>query len=538
MEYKELEMNKKKKRYIYISLILIMMVQMGIMVYYGGQKTDLHEDEYYTFGLANDQGTGFLQIPDRTWQGSSLFADYLTADTNHRFDYPNVWKNQGNDVHPPIYYVFIHTLCSLVPGVMSKWIGISFNLVIFVLCMGVLFMVAKKLSQNNMIPWITCVMFGFSVGAVSAVIFIRMYMLFMLWVLCTIYLLLWQLERTRCDRKFYLLLYGITVLGVLTQYYFIIFMFFLSAVFCIFLMIKKRWSELIGYIIAMGVAGISCIIIFPSILNHIFFGYRGTEAVTNARNVSGLFAELMQMIATVNNGLFGGLLLELLVTCIIWIIIAAVKAKRNQRLDIEGNYNRKSVLVSIFFQSWWFILLPCLGYFLVVTKVAPFKTDRYIFPIYPLIILLFVIICYRVLRLVIENNRNLFVMLGVVVILVTVSGLKTQTVNYTFEDRQIRHDITEKYKDLDTVYITDGQGWRVIGSCTELLNTNRVYYVDGTDTNPVDDLELNQAGELLIYVDSGFQAEDIVRELFKENKSLDKLELLYEGFYSNVYHVY
>lgn len=517
--------SRRVKSVVYISLIFIMMIQMGIMVYFGNQKTDFHEDEYYTFGLANDQGTGFLQIPDRTWQGPELFANYLTANAEHRFDYPNVWKNQANDVHPPLYYVFIHTICSLTPGVMSKWIGISFNLLMFILCMGALFMVAKKLSKNDIVPWITCVMFGFSIGAVSAVIFIRMYMLFMFWVLCAMYLILWQLERQRCDLRFYLQLFAITVLGVMTQYYFLIFMFFLSAVFCIQLIRKKRWKEFIGYGISMAGAGVGCLVIFPSMLNHIFFGYRGTEAVTNATNTSGLLTEFVQMIQTINNELFAGLLIELMAIGIIIIVIAVVKRKRR-------------LLPLRFSESWWFILFSCLGYFLIITKVAPFKTDRYIFPIFPLVVLLFITMCYEVLQLMIDNKKILTILIGSLVAIITVFGYATQKVNYVYEERQERHDVTRANKELETVYITDGEGWKVIGSCTELLNTNKVYYVDGTDKTPVDDKELNQAKELLIYVDASYQAEEIVAVLFQNNKNLDEFELLYEGFYSSVYRVH
>ncbi|RDU24436.1 glycosyltransferase family 39 protein [Anaerosacchariphilus polymeriproducens] len=519
-------MTIRKKSLLYISLIMIIFVQMGMMVYFGTKKTDFHEDEYYTYGLSNDQGTGFLQIPDRTWQGPALFADYLTVNENHRFDYPNVWKNQGNDVHPPLYYVFIHTLCSFTPNVMSKWIGISFNLLMFVLCMGVLFGTAKKLTKSDLAAWLSCVMFGFSIGAVSAVIFIRMYMLFTLWVLCAMYLIIWQLERRRCDRRFYLLLYGITVLGVMTQYYFLIFMFFLSAAFCILLMYQKRWKEFAGYVLSMAAAGVSCIVIFPSMLNHIFFGYRGTEAITNVKNTSGILNELVQMIATVNNELFGGYLLGLLVILLICLGILFVLKSKNYKFSM------------ILTKAWLFTFLPCFGYFLVVTKVAPFKTDRYIFPIFPLIVLLFITISCTVVNLLVENKKIAAGILGTLVFILTVVGFTTQKVNYIYEDRQIRHDVTKANKGLNTVYITDGEGWKVIGSCTELMNTDKVYYVDGTNKEPVTDEELNRAEELLIYVDSGFQAEEIIKKLFQNNKYLKNYELLYEGFYSKVYRVY
>ena len=48
----------------------------------------------------------------------------------HRFDYASVYYNQTQDVHPPLFYFLLHTVCSLFPGSFTKWTGLGMNFVL------------------------------------------------------------------------------------------------------------------------------------------------------------------------------------------------------------------------------------------------------------------------------------------------------------------------------------------------------------------------------------------------------------------------
>ena len=61
------------------------------------------------------------------------FMDYFTVQRGHEFDYATVWKNQSEDVHPPLYYVFVHTISSFFPGSFSKWFGLAVNILFYIL---------------------------------------------------------------------------------------------------------------------------------------------------------------------------------------------------------------------------------------------------------------------------------------------------------------------------------------------------------------------------------------------------------------------
>ncbi len=57
-----------------------------------------------------------------------FYNNYFAVKKNERFDYRKVWKNQKNDVHPPIYYILLHTICSFFPGKFSWWYAGSINI--------------------------------------------------------------------------------------------------------------------------------------------------------------------------------------------------------------------------------------------------------------------------------------------------------------------------------------------------------------------------------------------------------------------------
>ena len=67
-------------------------------------KQNLHEDEALTYGLANNgKGTGAVVKEGTTAEPSSVdFIKYLTVSPDNRFDYKDVWREQKNDVHPPV----------------------------------------------------------------------------------------------------------------------------------------------------------------------------------------------------------------------------------------------------------------------------------------------------------------------------------------------------------------------------------------------------------------------------------------------------
>ncbi|MDE6973708.1 MAG: hypothetical protein K2P38_11500 [Lachnospiraceae bacterium] len=108
---------------------VLLILELAVLFYYGNQKAGFHEDELYTYYSSNK--TAGLFVNDRQWMERDELRNDFVVLPGEGFRYDVVWQMQSWDVHPPLYYFLFHTVCSLFPGVFSKWLGIGLNLLFF-----------------------------------------------------------------------------------------------------------------------------------------------------------------------------------------------------------------------------------------------------------------------------------------------------------------------------------------------------------------------------------------------------------------------
>ena len=92
-----------------------------------------------------------------------------------------------------------------------------------------------------------------------------------------------EIDKSKKKFNFYLRLYFISVFGALIHYYCIIYLIFLSFIFFILLLIERKWKSIILLIIIGILIGITVILIFPPMIKHIFYGYRGKQTFINLK---------------------------------------------------------------------------------------------------------------------------------------------------------------------------------------------------------------------------------------------------------------
>ena len=217
-----MKIDNKKARII---LAVIIAVSLVISTVYMFSKQGFHEDELLTYNLANSSKQ--LNV-DGGWNSPEDFNEYLAVSPDDRFDYAQVYENQIIDAsHPPLYYALVHTVCSFFPGVFSKWLAYSINVLAMA---GILIMLYKKDGKN--------------VGIKDCI------------------------------------LLAVTVLcGVLTQYYFILFAGLTGLVFLVFKIKEKCGKDLIKYIIAAVVGAGLALCIYPYIISNVLGGNRGLSSL-------------------------------------------------------------------------------------------------------------------------------------------------------------------------------------------------------------------------------------------------------------------
>ena len=126
-------MKNKRIEIIVISAVLIL--QTVLYIVFGTQKAYIHMDEAYSFGLASYDKTEIQDNADfyNNWHDSDYFADYLRVDEDEIYDFSPVYKNQINDVHPPLYYLLLRLFMGASVGTVTFWTGLVLNIIISLL---------------------------------------------------------------------------------------------------------------------------------------------------------------------------------------------------------------------------------------------------------------------------------------------------------------------------------------------------------------------------------------------------------------------
>lgn len=301
-----------------VGFAVMLAALLALMVSIGAGKDGFDIDEFFTYGLANSYHQPFLSTQTGSWISGKAFSDYLTAK-GHAHEYLNVYENQIADVHPPLYYLFMHAVCSAFQNPpFTKWTGIGLNLFFFSLTQfGLLLLSARLLSDGEKLELtppalLPGLLYGLSAGAASGVVFIRMYAMMTMW---AVWLALALVELFIHGQTVWRMraLAAVLIAGFLTQYYFVILACMLCGVY-FFARLARREFETAGrfalwcfFALALAVG------LFPWCLNHIFGGYRGRGAIESAAGVrlNDMIRWFKILWQTLDAQQFGGFLLAL-----------------------------------------------------------------------------------------------------------------------------------------------------------------------------------------------------------------------------------
>ena len=534
----------KKKKLLFIAVMaVILLMQLALFCYYGSRKTGFHEDELYTYYSTNK--TAGLFVNDRQWMMRDQLRNDFVVLPGEGFRYNVVKQMQSWDVHPPLYYYLIHTVCSLTPGIFSKWQGIGLNLFGYVLSYLLLAYVTytaasgKKYStRGRLLALLVCAGWGFSGAVISGVMFIRMYQWLTMWILLCLAIHLRAVKKQDFRIRCFLLPLGLVVLtGFLTQYYYIIFHFFLGLAFCLYLLWGKRIRELFSYVITCALALGMALLYYPSALSHIFRGYRGTEAVSEFGNVSNTGERLRFFY-----GLFDDYVMYDTLT--IWILVIVLLAVTAHFLKKRGK-----VAGNILNASIGLMAAAAAGYFFTVSKTALLlgeTSNRYQLPIYGVLLFLLLYFTWSYLVQILEavwpagafeestgvKGRGLGILAGTfLVILLVIDGLALRDgrVFFLYEEQAAEKEFVRDNTDVPVVvFYNEASGDHIWWLSDELMEFPGVYLASEENRDPITDEKLTDSKRVLAYVADGDNSEAALDEFFAVNTHLTSMEKIAE----------
>lgn len=523
---------------------------MMAAVYFCCQKQGFHEDEYYSY--YSTSRTYGLFVEDNTWAEHDDYYQEFVVLENQGFQYALVKQVQSWDVHPPVYYWILHTVCSLFPGQFSKWFGLIINLAAFGISMFLLYILALQVTKRDeKLSFFICFFYGFTPAVMSSVVFIRMYALLTVFVLLCAVLHIYVIERGSGKLsfgKFLLPVSVITYLGFLTQYYYFIFLFFIAAAFCIYLLWRdKNLWNCIRYGCIMAVAMILAYLTYPSCLGQMFRGQRGAQATDNFFNISNTYMRLRFFWELFDKYVFGKNLSVFLLVIVFLMHYIVRKGRSDSRRRISASPN----------VSYRILLFTAIGYFLVVSKTALLlgsTSVRYQTPVYGIAVLLIFTAIGELWKRYRENDsieyqkdadekerqKNIGMAAAVILcLIINLTGLLFGRVVFLYPEDEERIAFAKKRAEQETpvIYIYDeGQSWCVWDCADEFFEYDRLYFSSQNHTDAITDTVIANSDDLVVYVSNAADTEEQLQRIMDSNPNLKEYELQYQEKYCDVYY--
>lgn len=525
-------MSKKLNWYNLITL-LIMCVSVLIIVFFGFQKKGFYVDEYYTYTDANGTGNG---VPAEVgqWNDTSLYVSQLVADEGDSFG--QLIVNTSNNVHPPAYYILIKLASMLVPGVFSKWIGICVNILLFLIGIILFRECVFTVSKDKVLSLTSVAFFAISPAMISGVLLVRMYLLFALFALGMLLVVLKDIERDAISvTKTIVPGFIIGFCGFMTQYYFVIYLFAITFVYCFNLMFfRKRIRDCFIFGITELVALIATYFVWPYSIFHIFKDYRGTGSMEDLVYIgSAIIDRIINFISIMDKGLFGGFLVLVILCAFVGIFYFAKDFKENFTVLISEKCQKHTEMASIILIS-----LVAIPYYGVITKIglmAQEASSRYVYPVFALLIILAIEAIYFVAKQVSEilpvkvlkKESAKYVITGMICLLFLLGAYCRNQVLYLYPEEETLKEFELARPDAQFVIFENDDGvydQRI----QDFIRYDRVFFALCDEPEKVINANLDVEKPVLIYTDNRFKEDECLKALHEAYPELGEETLVFE----------
>lgn len=460
-------MNKIRSRISIRKTIVPYAVFLVMMLTAVMNKKNLHVDEMFSYILSNNYGWFSFEDGHTYAPAEQIYLDNFSVnDAAERFDFANVWKNQTEDVHPPLYYVLLHIVCSLHTGKFSIWYAAEINICFALLTLYILRKLMRLFVDDNRFIECASIIFVLSAGILQSVSFLRMYVMAMFWVTLTAYLFVRAFDEDASWKRWTQI--GLmAIAGALTHYYCIIYLCATCLVFGICLIIQKRWREiadLIGYM-ALS-AGIS-IGIFPAMLTHMFSGYRGAQSIDTFTQTPRIeqWERLKTFYMFINSQMFG----KIGGVCIIFVLLVVTSHV------LSREKSDRFTICRINLMRWLIVSIPVIIYFLFVSESAVYITDRYLFPVYAVAFGILVCTLGALMRKIL-STQNVYIILCLVGAVFAVNGFVNTSWEYLYKSSEELLNKAQTYSDKNCIAVYDTK-WKEQQTFNEVKNYKSVTFI-------------------------------------------------------------
>ena len=556
--------NKDKNVNLKISVILKIIFLSAIVVllgiFYMSKKENLDIDEAYTYGLANNSFQ--LDVEEfKEYTGEEILHKYAAVKDGEEYNVRNVFFNQSQDTHPPLYYVLINFVCSLFKNTFSMWYGLVVNLIFLVIVFWEMRYLFSLIIKDNLFSTILTLISFTSYGFVNEMVFTRMYVMLTAISMGFIILILNQINKEPAISKtnnmqvasqdvksniiFLVLFFVICVCGILTQYHFMIIASFFSIVFAIHLIKTKNIKLLIATFV-VGILSITvAYMIFPAMANHIF-GSGGVHSLGSANVAKTKF----EIFSTLSSGLFtsffsyGAILYAILL--VIGIIIYLLNKNKNASTKVLNTTSSNLYLIFI---------LSFIFYFTVIIFTVTFDFHRYLYNIYPIISIIIYVPIYLLYKRI--NKYFSFVVIVLALVMTFTTKIDKAPTNLNVEDKLFIDYLKENkdtkmillYRSIDNIGVQSSQvatSWERPAPIYLFKDMKNMSYVDigraeirsengvKNKIRDFDNATIEGFNDIFLVIFTKENDEALIRDIMMKNK----VRTYNRIYFTNYFHVY
>jgi len=523
---KKIELNKKT---IIIALALIILLQSIVYFVVATNKSYIHIDEGYSYGLINYDKLDITNNEDfyNQWHDKEYYSDYLTISEEEKYDWSPVYEQQKNDVHPPFYYFLLRIANSFSIGKFTIWPGVILNIVLHIGITIFTYLIASKLFKNKAYGLAIALVGGLTVATLETILLTRMYALTALGILAITYLHIINLEKEKLDIKNLVAIGICAVLGSLTHYYYLVYLFVLYAIYVIIYITKKQYKNAINYTITMAIAAGISLAIFPYSFVHIFMGYRGQGMLSNLTN---------SKVAWEGIGTYSGLTIMNVFNGFLVVILIATIA-----ILIYEFYKKKELTIRATNQYLGLVLFPTLVYFVIIAMGTPYKEIRYIMPIVPLLFIIgiygFKIALEKVFT---EKKANIIMIVSAVILLIT-PIIFNWNITYQYPDMKETVSKMEENHKTPALYIFNQDCNRFMDDIYLFTKLDKSYIMDSKLANAEEIksvlAQADIANGIILFINSNLENDNYINTILAET-DLEKCEYMKRLNACDVYYLY
>ena len=520
--------SKNVFKIIFIS-VLVFIVSIFLM----SLKQNTFIDEIRTFGLANHS---FIPVSQnyKSYSGEELILEYASVQKGNEFNFKQVFDNQANDTHPPVFYILLNIICSFNSGKWSLGYGLIINAFLSIFIFWNLRWIYTKLIDDKRDATLISFFSLFLNCFICTIVLIRMYCLLVAISLSFFNLVINEIyfKKNNNNVLFYISFSILIILGTLTHYHFLVVGGIIGIYLCINLLKEKKYKKLIIIMVLAIFSLIISYLIFPDMLKHLF----NSNSPHHIGNIGGnqIVTNIINSLRYIYEDVFNLSFFIYILLAMVFFFISLKKKKNDKQQE-------KSLIDITRHKILFFISILLVIYFVVIIFTIKFTGNRYLSNFFTFFTILIFSTFYN---LCVKIFKSKIVFMALLIITVLSSNIKPPFYLY-IGDNYITNFFNEN-KDVKTVLCYNNKSKVEISRCYyNIRNVKDITLMDYSLNNYQQYGDVKNFNELMVIIftpnteqsfgDSFFK--NVLDALASQN-NVNSYDLAMEASFYRVYKLY